>query len=185
MKLWICALLALALLSGCAPQAAEPEGTALVQVLGVDGGGPVTLTAVCPGQQGAEPVVGSATAADFAAARAKLPAAGERALALTNLSYLIVNREADLREVLFAVLEDGELSPAATVWCTGDAAELLENCGDAAGRLAVLEASGVEAPTVADALAQLESFGAVRLPRLEWNGGAMTVEGGVLWNSGG
>ena len=37
------------LLAGWHPVPKEPEGLALVRVLGVDGAGPVTLTAVCGG----------------------------------------------------------------------------------------------------------------------------------------
>ena len=43
------ALLALLVLTGCAPTAREPDRLALVRVLGVDGGGPVALAGVCGG----------------------------------------------------------------------------------------------------------------------------------------
>lgn len=169
------------LLSGCASHAAEPEGLALVRVLGVDGGAEITLTAVCPGQQGEEPVRGSASAPEFGAARARLPGAGEREMALTNLSYLIINKEADLALVLLEVLRDREMSPSATVWYAESAKELLAACGDPAGRLEVLSGQGVEAPTVVDALAALESTGVVRLPVLLAEDGTLTVTESVLW----
>ena len=51
MRRWPVLLAALLfLLSGCAPQARELDGMALVRVLGVDGGEEVTLTAVCGGK---------------------------------------------------------------------------------------------------------------------------------------
>ena len=49
MRRAVALLAGLLLLSGCVPNAREPAELALVRVLGVDGGGPVTLTAVCGG----------------------------------------------------------------------------------------------------------------------------------------
>ena len=69
---------AFCILSGCAAHAGEPQGVAPVQVLGVDGGEEITLTALSPGQQGEEPVVGPVSAPEFSAARSLLPGAGER-----------------------------------------------------------------------------------------------------------
>lgn len=172
---------ALCLLSGCAPHATEPQGLALVRVLGVDGGEEITLTAVCPGQQGEEPVVGTASASEFCAARAILPSSGARELALTNLSYLIINKEAELPAVLLEVLRDREMSPSATVWYAENAAQLLEEGADPAGRLEVLSDHGAEVPTVVDALARLEQAGVVRLPVLKVENGQIVVDGSVLW----
>ena len=51
MRKWLLLGIAAAvLLAGWRPAPKEPEGLALVRVLGVDGPGPVTLTAVCGGE---------------------------------------------------------------------------------------------------------------------------------------
>ena len=51
MRRWLLVGIGLAvLLAGWQPAPKEPEGLALVRVLGVDGAGPVVLTAVCGGE---------------------------------------------------------------------------------------------------------------------------------------
>ncbi len=84
-RLWALAA-ALCLLGGCAAHAREPDGLALVQVLGVDGGMGVTLTAVCGGLDQKDENRGEARAADFDGARHSLPWAGREEMALTSLS---------------------------------------------------------------------------------------------------
>jgi len=170
-------------LTGCAPNAREPDGLALARVLGVDGGGPVTLTAVC-GEEDGPGLQGAAAGRDFMTAREALPWTEDKELALTSLSYLIIGSSADLEAVAAAVLEDHELSPGATVWYAQDAAALLSACGDPAGRLAVLEERGVRAPTAAEALARLRTDGRVALPRLVWDGERLDVEETFLWEAG-
>ena len=89
MRRWPVLLAALLfLLSGCAPQARELDGMALVRVLGVDGGEEVTLTAVCGGTDQGDVSRGAASAADFQSARQALPWVGEEELALTKLDVL-------------------------------------------------------------------------------------------------
>ena len=173
----------LCLLSGCAAHAREPEGLALVRVLGVDGGDHITLTAVCGVQSGQEAVRGAVEASEFCAARSLLPGCGERELALTNLSFIIINKEADLREVLMEILQDREMSPSATVWVTESAGALLGAAKDPAGRLEVLSGQGMEAPTVVGALAELETTGVVRLPVLKEEDGLLIPDGSVLWEA--
>ncbi len=168
--------------AGCAPNAREPDGLALARVLGVDGRGPVTLSAVCEqDEEGGEPLRGSATGSDFQAARSALPWTGERELALTSLSYLIIDRDADVKAVTAAVLADQELSPGASVWLAEDVGTLLEECADPVGRLAVLEERGIEAPTAAQALAKVETDGSVPLPLLLWDGETLETAGAVRW----
>lgn len=174
---------ALCLLSGCAAHAREPEGLELVRVLGVDGGDQITLTAVCGVQSGQEAVRGTAGAAEFCAARSLLPGCGERELALTNLSFIIINKEVDLQEVLMEILQDREMSPSATVWVTDSAGALLAAEKDPAGRLEVLSGQGVEAPTVTAALAELETAGVVRLPVLREEDGLLVPDGALLWEA--
>ena len=74
MRKWLLLCIALAvLLAGWRPAAKEPEGLALVRVLGVDGPGPVSLTAVCGGgDQEKEQSRGACGGADFREALEKL-----------------------------------------------------------------------------------------------------------------
>lgn len=174
----------LLLLSGCAPNAREPDGLALARVLGVDGCGPVTLTAVCGEEEGESGLRGAAAGRDFMTARAALPWTEDKELALTSLSYLIIGNCADLEAAAAAVLDDHELSPGATVWYAPDAAALLSACEDPAGRLAVLEERGVRAPTAAEALASLRTDGRVDLPRLTWDGERLETDGTFTWEAG-
>ncbi len=174
----------LLLLTGCAPNAREPDGLALARVLGVDGGGPVTLTAVCGDEEDGSGLQGAAAGREFMTAREALPWTEDKELALTSLSYLIIGSSADLEAVAAAVLDDHELSPGATVWYAQDAAALLSACGDPAGRLAVLEERGVRAPTAAEALARLRTVGRVDLPRLVWDGERLEAAGTFTWEAG-
>lgn len=182
MRWWAAPLAALMLvLSGCAPHARELDGLALVRVLGVDGGGEVTLTAVCGSTGQEDPVRGTASGGDVASARAALPWAGEEELALTNISYIVVGAQADLAGILGLILKDHEMSPSATVWLARDAGALLDACGDPAARLAVLEAQGAYAPTVVEVLADLETDGYTRLPVLVQRDGQLEPAGQAVW----
>ena len=180
MKQWLtlCACgAALLFLAGWRPVSKEPEGLALVRVLGVDGRGPVALTAVCGGddqEEQEDPCRGQCLGADFEGALEVLPWSGERELALTSVSYIIVGRDVALREVLTAVLRNEELGASATVWLAEDgAAVLLGRCGDPAGRLDLLTRRGEEAPTVVEALAKLERGESLALPLLAGDGPAL------------
>ena len=159
MRKWLIVVIALAvLLAGWSPASKEPEGLALVRVLGVDGAGPVVLTAVCGGEDQEDPSRGQCAGTDFDGALSGLPWAGGRSeLSLTSVSWLIVGRDVDLETVLTAALRDEEIAAAATVWRAEEgAAELLERCDDPASALELLERRGIEAPTVVQALAALE-----------------------------
>lgn len=185
MKKLALALLPLLLLCGCAPVAREPDDLALVRVLGVDGFGPVTLTAVC-GSDGQQDVSrGTATAADFSAARQQLPWSGTgEELSLTGVSYLLVGPDVDLMSVLFSVLEDADLGATATVWLVEDGAGLLLGaCDDPAADLELLTLQGIRAPTVAQAVAALSTEGAVTLPCLGEGGGRVEERGAKEWTA--
>lgn len=178
-------LLPMLTLGGCAPNAREPDGLALARVLGVDGAAPVSLTAVCGQEDGESGPRGTASGADLNEARQKLPWTGEKEIALTSLSYIIVGANADLERTAQAVLDDHELSPGASVWYAENAGELLEACEDPAARLAVLEEKGIKAPTAVQALARLGVDGYVELPRLVWNGEEIEAEGVFVWEAAG
>ena len=169
MRKWLLAGIALVvLLTGWHPVPKEPEGLALVRVLGVDGPGPVTLTAVCGGEdQEHNQSRGQCTGADFEEALEKVRWSGEEELSITSATYLIVGRDVELESVLLSALRNEELGAAATVWLgSGGAAELLGSCEDPATALELLERQGFEAPTVVEALAALYRGDELYLPRL-------------------
>ncbi len=177
MKGWIWIVLAGAvLLAGGRGPAREPDGLALVRVLGVDGSGPVELAAVCGGEDQGDQSRGRCAGGNFHRALELLPWSGAEELSLTSVSYLVVGRDVDLNEVLLAVLRNEELGAAATVWLADEgAAALLGRCKDPASALELLTQRGVDAPTAAQALAALLNGEGLTLPRLR--GG----EDGPVW----
>lgn len=172
MRKWLLMAVALAvLLAGWRPAPKEPEGLGLVRVLGVDGAGPVTLTAVCGGDDQRNQSRGRHTGGNFAKALEGLPWSGEEELSLTSVSYIIVGRGVALREILLAVLRNEELGASATVWLAEEgAAALLDGCRDPASGLDLLKRRGIEAPTVVEALAALERGEVLTLPLLTGDG---------------
>ena len=169
MRKWLLAGIALAaLLAGWHPVPKEPEGLALIRGLGVDGPGPVTLTAVCGGEdQEGNQSRGQCTGADFEEALKELRWSGGEELSVTSVTWFIIGREVNLESVLLPALRNEELGAAATVWLgSGGAAELLGDCEDPASALELLERQGFEAPTVVEALAALYKGDELRLPRL-------------------
>ena len=169
MKKWLLAGAALAvLLAGWHPAPKEPEGLALVRVLGVDGPGPVTLTAVCGGEdQERDQSRGQCTGADFEEALSELPWSGAEELSVTSVTWFVIGRDVDLESVLLAALRNEKLGASATVWLGPDsAAELLGSCEDPASELELLERQGIEAPTVVEALAALYRGDGLCLPLL-------------------
>ena len=172
MKKWLAlALCGAVALAGWRPAPKEPEGLALVRVLGVDGQGPVLLTAVCGGEDQEEPGRGRCAGADFDAALAGLPWSGEEELSLTSVSYIIVGRDVDLETILLSVLRTRELGASATLWLAEEGAgALLGRCADPASGLDLLARQGQKAPTAAEALARLEGDGPLTLPLLAGEG---------------
>ena len=168
MRRWLLpGVAAIVLLAGLRPAPKEPDGLALVRVLGVDGQGPVALTAVCGGDDQEDPSRGWCAGADFERALEGLPWSGEEEMSLSSVSYIIVGRDVELRKILLAVLRNEELGASATVWLAeGGAAALLAGCKDPASGLDLLARRGTEAPTVVEALARLEGGGTLTLPLL-------------------
>lgn len=178
--LWA-ALLALSLLAGCAPHAREPDQMDLVRVLGVDGSGPVQIMGVCGKTEEQEPVQGSASGDDFPQALACLPWVGQKELALTHLSHVIVGDGAALQDVLEVLAADRRLSVTAALWQGAEARTLLEDCEDPFQRLELLVQGGANPPTVAQVLADLVAGKPVELPRLVKEDGVLRMVGEALW----
>ena len=186
MKKWLLAAAALAvLLAGGHPVPKEPEGLALVRVLGVDGPGPVTLTAVCGGEdQEGDQSRGRCAGDDFEAALEKVPWSGEEELSLTSVTWLIAARDVELESVLLTALLNEKLGATATVWLgSAGAAALLERCADPALALELLERQGLQGPTVVEALAALYRGEKPRLPLLTAGEDGLTRMDWVEWGS--
>lgn len=182
-RMWMLALSLALVLCGCAPTAREPDQLALVRVLGVQGEGPVQLTAVCGMDKTDQtPIRGSCGGDSFAAALAAVPWSAWQELSLTSVSYLVVGTDVDLAQVLEQVLKDEELGATATVWLAkGEVAAVLGGCEDPEADLTLLTHQGVEAPTVVQALAELTTRGQVELPLVEEQGGRLVQTSRRTW----
>lgn len=180
--MWVMALPLALLLCGCAPTAREPDQLALVRVLGVQGAGPVELTAVCGvDDQDQQPIRGTGWGEDFSAALEAVPWSGAQELSLTSVSYLIVGEDVALKDVLRQVLEDEELGASATVWMArGEVSALLDGCEDPEADLTLLANQGVEAPTVVEVLAALATQKQADLPQVRQQGGRL-VQAAERW----
>ena len=184
MKKWLLAGIALVvLLTGWRPVPREPEGLALIRVLGVDGAGPVTLTAVCGGEdQEDNGRRGQCTGADFEEALKEVRWSGQEEMSLTSVTWFIIGQDVELESVLLAALRNEELGASATVWLgLGGAAELLGGCRDPASALELLERQGLEAPTVVEALAALCEGDELYLPLLRTGEDGLMVIDWVEW----
>ena len=187
MKKWLLAAAALAvLLAGWHPAPKEPEGVALVRVLGVDGPGPVALTAVCGGEdQEGNQSRGKCVGADFEEALEELPWSGEEELSLTSVTYFIAGRDVELESVLLAALRDEKLGASANLWLGSDeASALLGSCKDPASALELLERQGFKGPTVVEALAALDRGDGLRLPLLTAGEDGLILTDWEAWRSG-
>lgn len=178
---WMAVLMSVLVLTGCSAASREPDDLLLVQVLGVDGDGPVVFTAVSDGANEIEKA--ECCGDSFAQAREEIRWSGNgKELSLTGVSYLVVGAAADLEAVLLAVMEDAELGASAVVWVAeGRAADILGDCGDPASELKLLVLGGSAAPTVAQALAAVVTDGSVRLPCLGGRDGRIVERGEVVW----
>lgn len=187
MRVCLSALLAMLLLAGCAPVAREPDDLALVRVLGIDGGGSVCLTARCGEDAAQSGAQGQAQADSFEQARRAVVWSGAgKELSLTGVSFLLVGTDADLEQLLYAVLEDEELGASATVWAVREsAAWTLTACGDPTADLELFTLRGIDAPTAAQALAALTTWGHVALPCVAAHEGHLEIRGSVDWKNGG
>ncbi len=121
-----------ALLCACAPR--ELSDVTLIQTMGLDGAGPIAVTAV--GEAEAGPAVYRAEGDDLSAAQAALQQEGTTRLEATHVSQLVLGPEADVPGALWAVAVHRESGCGATVWLAGtEAGNLLAAAEDPAGRL--------------------------------------------------
>lgn len=191
MKKCLCAAacgLLCSLLAGCEvlPYPRELEDTLLVRVLGVDWKkDDVSLTAADLPEEGALARILTAEGSSPEESHQALKEAGEEYVALTHVTQIVVGEGSDLRAVLEGALKGREVGQTATVWLVreGTARRLMERVEGGAKRLTSIElnAAGITARTVLDALAELERYGEVELPALETEEGVLIAAGMTVW----
>lgn len=162
----------------------ELEGVELIQTLAVDVSGEesapggVTLTAA-GGEE--ERQLYQAAGGDVVEARENLKWAGARRLELTHVTHVILGQEVTLGDVLEREVTHRKSGYGARVWLAqGQSAQELLAGGedDPAERLKSLEENaGIEAPTLLEALSQLEQEGEARLPVLTLADGELMFTG--------
>lgn len=175
-KLMLISLVLAALLT--AGGSRELTDVTLVQVLGVDGSGPVTLTAV--GDEEEVPRRYRAQGPDVVQAQEGLKKLGETRLEVTHVAQLVLGPDAAVEEVLWQEVTHRESGYGATLWLTedGTAEELLTAAALPAQRLRSMEENGgVAAPTLLEALSALTREGRVVLPVLGLVGEELRVVG--------
>lgn len=183
-KLTLISLPLALLLTGCGGQ--ELTNVTLIQTLGVDGVGPVELTAV--GDEEDDPTVYHAAGKDVTQAQEGLNRLGETRLEVTHVAQLVLGRSADLEETLWQELSHRKSGYGATVWLcdpSASAGELLDGAKNPSKRLESLEKNaGVQAPTILEALSALTREGRVELPVLALEGEELRVVGREMVKEG-
>lgn len=151
----------------------------LLQTLGVDGPGPVTLTAVAP-SEGEEPPQRYRTQGDsLSQAREKLRELGKTRLEVTHVAQLVLGPDVAVERTLWEELHDRASGCDARVWLSDrPAQELLAGVYEPCLRLRALEENGpTKAPTLLEALSAMTREGQVTLPVLALEGEDLAVVG--------
>lgn len=174
MKKILLLAISLLFLTGCGGQ--ELSNVSLVRTLGIDGLGPVTVTAVT-GAEG-EQVLFAAAGEDVIAAQRLLETLGSKRLAVTHVGQVVLGEKASPRALWDEVLHR-DSGYGATVWLAeeGSAHSLLSGSDDPAGRLKHLEESGIAAPSLMEVVSALARDGRVSLPVVGVRGGGLEVVG--------
>lgn len=165
MKLTAVSLALAALLTGCGGR--ELTNVTLIQTLGVDGAGEVSLTAV--GEEEDDPQRYRTQGPDLDQARQGLRELGSARLEVTHVAQLVLGPDVPVAQVLWQELTHRDSGYGATVWLTLEesAADLLTGAADPCRRLAAMEESGsAKPPTLLEAVSTLTREGQVALPVL-------------------
>lgn len=162
------------LLTGCGGR--ELTNVSLVRTLGIDGPGPVVVTAVA-GEEG-ERALFRCAGEDVIAAQATLETLGTQRLAVTHVGQVVLGENA-AAETLWDEVVHRDSGYGATVWLTetGSAYGLLSSADDPAGRLKHLEECGAGAPTLLEAVRALARDGRVSAPVIGLRSGELELVG--------
>ncbi len=175
-KLTIVSLTLAALCAGCSGQ--ELTNVTLIRTIGVDGPGPVTLTAVGDEEDAR---VYRTVGESVTAAQEDLRELGTTRLETTHIQQLVLGSDVDVAQCLWREVTHRKSGYGATVWlCAPDAtaAAVLEDAVDLPARLRALEENGgVRAPTILEALSALSETGRAELPVLAVAGGEVRLMG--------
>lgn len=174
MKKTIFITICLLFLTGCGGK--ELANVSLVRTLGVDGPGPVVVTAVA-GTEG-ERALFSAAGEDVIAAQQALETQGTQRLAVTHVGQVVLGPEAG-PEALWDEVLHRDSGYGATVWLAEGASArgLLSAADDPAGRLRHLEESGAAAPSLLEAVSALARDGRVSVPVIGVRSGQIEITG--------
>lgn len=161
-------------LTGCGGQ--ELANVSLVRTLGVDGPGPVAVTAVAGAEE--ERALFFCGGEDVIAAQKTLETLGTERLAVTHVGQVVLGETAGA-QTLWDEVVHRDSGYGATVWLTeeGSAYGLLTGADDPAGRLRHLEESGAAAPTLLEAVSALARDGRVTLPVVGVRDGEIEITG--------
>lgn len=165
---------ALLFLTGCGGR--ELSNVSLVRTLGIDGPGPVVVTAIAGEEE--ERALFCCEGNDIIAAQAALETLGTERLAVTHVGQVVLGETA-LAETLWEEVVQRDSGYGATVWLAeeGSAYDLLAGADDPAGRLKHLEESGVAAPSLLEAVSALARDGHVCVPVIGLRDGDIQVTG--------
>lgn len=174
MKKTILLAFALLLLTGCGGR--ELADVSLVRTLGVDGPGPVRVTAIAGTEE--ERALFCCEGEDVIAAQGALETLGTERLAVTHVGQVVLGETATA-ETLWLEVVHRDSGYGATVWLAeaGSACDLLADADDPAGRLKHLEESGVAAPSLMEAVSALARDGRVSAPVIGLRDGEIQVTG--------
>lgn len=174
MKKLLVLAISLLFLAGCGGK--ELSNVSLVRTLGIDGAGPVTVTAVA-GEE-AERALFHCEGEDVIAAQKTLETLGTERLAVTHVGQVVLGESAAVRALWDEVVHR-DSGYGATVWLAegSSAYGLLSEADDPAGRLKHLEESGVAAPSLLEAVSALARDGKVTVPVVGLRGGEIQVTG--------
>lgn len=166
--------LSLLFLAGCGGR--ELSNVSLVRTLGIDGPGPVAVTAVAGTEE--ERALFCCEGENIIAAQAVLETLGTERLAVTHVGQVVLGETASAK-TLWEEIVHRDSGYGATVWLTeeGSAYDLLAGGDDPAGRLKHLEESGVAAPSLLEAVSALARDGRVSVPVIGLRDGAIQVTG--------
>lgn len=161
-------------LTGCGGK--ELSNVSLARTLGIDGGGPVVVTAVAGDEE--ERALFSAAGEDVIAAQRALETLGTERLAVTHVGQVVLGATAAPGTLWDEVLHR-DSGYGATVWLAeeGSAQALLSAADDPAGRLKHLEESGAAAPSLMEAVSALARDGRVSLPVIGIRNGEIEITG--------
>lgn len=166
--------MSLLFLTGCGGR--ELSNVSLVRTLGIDGPGPVAVTAIAG--EADERALFCAEGKDVIAAQKALETLGTERLAVTHVGQVVLGETATA-QALWDEVVHRDSGYGATVWLaeSGSAYGLLADADDPAGRLKHLEESGATAPSLMEVVSALARDGQAAVPVVGIRDGEIEITG--------